>query len=672
MSEDTPTPPPGNVPPASLNKGEADSLVSKRIKRSFWQRIGASGLSVSLAIHVLLVFVAAAFVVSTVTDNAKKDPNSFATGAGGGSGGERVKSTERKVQPKNVKSLAKTTTRITSKSASASIALPDMPSSASASSMISGAMAGGASKGFGGGSGGGIGSGRGMGSGGGKNFVAKPVMGANIFSQRLAVYFDNSPTMIPFLDRVELEVRKQFPDADVFKYDNVQIDVQDGEIIGGEKFKGTAYLNRTVRSGTKKNAKGEIVASETNPSKLTAAGRAIFKKHDEAFKKGSLGAFLDILKDDRTYDALIVFSDFSDGENGISQSRTKAIGGEPAYKPDKGMKASPPILFSERGNQGGAFSRSVTLIASAGASGQPVVQCKDTTGLIVGMTAIGAGIPKNVKVVEIKQNVSFTLSAPLTAAASGRVVCSSGGDRRLPEEKKWEDEWVNAFAGARDNKGPRLYVISTARTYANKPGTVLQRCVSASGGAAVVVKFGDGKKGEPFIHNMTPNFAGSVRGNGTVVDFDDIYSGMPIEGKGVPKGAYILESPLYKDVKDEKGVSNRIQVRPMKISVPLTEDSQDITFAFIPLIQAVGTVAKASKTMVDVSGTFELLPGMIIQDARFPVATTVTSVTPIKASPGFFTVEMSAPATAAADNAILRFRAAPSTTGNARGAAPVR
>ncbi|MCX8488518.1 MAG: hypothetical protein ORN22_05365, partial [Opitutales bacterium] len=119
------------------------------MKRSLWQRIGASGLSVSLAIHVLLIFIAAAFVVSTVTDNAKKDPNTFATGAGGGSGGERVKSTQHKVQPKNVKSLAKTTTRITSKSASASIALPDMPNSASASSMISGAMAGGASKGFG-------------------------------------------------------------------------------------------------------------------------------------------------------------------------------------------------------------------------------------------------------------------------------------------------------------------------------------------------------------------------------------------------------------------------------------------------------------------------------------------------------------------------------------------
>ena len=242
MSEETPPPQPSDLPPVEPTKVDADALISKRMKRSFWQRIGASGLSVSLAIHVVLVFIAAAFVVSTVTDNAKKDPNTFATGAGGGSGGERVKSTERKVQPKNVKSLAKTTTRITSKSATASMALPDMPSSASASSMISGATAGGASTGFGGGAGGGIGTGKGMGSGGGKNFVARPVMGASIFSQRLAVYFDASASMLPYLDRVEAEIRDKFPDADVFLSNGVFIDIHDTEVVGGDKFKGSRSL----------------------------------------------------------------------------------------------------------------------------------------------------------------------------------------------------------------------------------------------------------------------------------------------------------------------------------------------------------------------------------------------------------------------------------------------
>ena len=659
MTEETPTPPPGEIPPADQVKVDADSIVSKRRKLNFWQRIGASGLSVSLAIHVLLVFIAAAFVVSTVTDSGRKDPNTFATGAGGGSGGERVKSTERKVKPKNVKSLAKTTTRITSKSASASIALPDMPSSASASSMISGAMAGGASKGFGGGAGGGIGAGKGMGSGGGKNFVARPVMGANIFSQRLAVYFDASASMLPYLDRVEAEIRDKFPDADVFLSNGVFVDVHDNEIVGGDKFKGAPFLNRPTGGGSKKNAKGELVPTETNPAKLTTQGRAILKKYGSNFKTGSVGGWIDILKDDRTYDALIIFSDFQDG---VRQIRTKAIGNVSAYKPDKGMRADPPVVFSDRTNQGGGFARSVTLIASGGASGQPVVQCKETTGLIVGMVALGSGIPPGTTVIEIKDNVSFTLSKPLTAAPSGRVVCNNGGDKRFPEEKKWEDEWEKAFAGARENKGPRLYLISTSRAYGNKPGTILQRCVSASDGSAIMVKFGNAKKGTNTVNDLH--------------NYDDLYVGMPVSGRGLPDGVTLVAMPTYKEIIDpedpEKKRKKRIVDKQLTISAPVLEDSTNAVFAFTPLIQAVGTLAKDSKVIDDVSGSIDLKPGMIVVDGRFPLATKVISVTPNKAAAGFFTVEMSAPASATAANAVLRFRPAASTTGNSRGAAPTR
>ncbi len=660
MSEETPTPPPGEVPPASLKEIETDEVLgTKRAKKSFWQRIGASGLSVSIAFHALLVFIAAAFVVSTVTDNAKKDPNQFATGAGGGSGGERVKNTQHKIKPKNVKSLAKTTTRITSKSASASIALPDMPNSASASSMISGAMAGGSSKGFGGGSGGGIGTGRGMGSGGGKNFVAKPVMGANIFSQRLAVYFDASASMLPYLERVEAEIRDKFPDADVYLSNGVFIDVHDNEIVGGDKFKGTPYLNRATGAGSKKNAKGELVPTETNINKLTTQGRAIYKKYAQNFKVGSVGGWIDILKDDRTYDALIVFSDFQDG---VRQIRTKAIGNVAAYKPDKGMRADPPVVFSDRTNQGAGFARSVTLIASGGGSGQNVVQCKDTSGLIVGMVALGSGIPPGTTVTEIKENVSFTLSKPLTALANGRITCNNGGDKRFPEERKWEDEWEKAFAGARENKGPRLYLISTSRAYGNKPGTIFQRCVAASEGSAIMVKFGNGKKGTNTLNDLH--------------NYDDLYVGMPVSGRGVPEGATITAMQTFKEIIDpedpEKKRKKRVIDRQLTLSLPLTEDSLSAVFAFTPLIQAVGTLAKDSKTIEDVSGSIDLRSGMQIQDARFPAGTKVVAVTPNKASPGFFTVEMSAPATAAGANSVLRFRPAGSSAGNNRSGAPAR
>ncbi len=480
MSEDPPPPPPsGDIPQdaeQSPNVAAPEvSIGSKRVKPGFWRRIGGGGLTVSVLIHVLLVFIAAAYVISTVTDNAKKEPNTFATGAGGGSGGERVKNTQHKIQPKNVKSLAKTTTRITSKSASATIALPDLPNSASASTMVSGMMAGGASKGFGGGSGGGIGVGKGTGSGGGKNFVAKPVLGANIFAQRLAVYFDASASMLPYLDKVEAEIRDKFPDADVFLGDGVHIDIHDTLVVGGDKFKGQPFLNRTPGGGKKKTAKGDIVETDTNPAKLTSAGRNILKKYGQNFKLGSGGAWLDVLKDERAYDALIIFSDFQDG---VRQVRTKG------YKPDKGMRPDPPVVFSDYANAGSGGFKSATIIPTGGSSGQPVVLTKDTKDLEVGMLVVGSGIAPNSTVTEIKPNVSFTLDKPLKSTPAGKLSCNNGGDKRNPEEKKWEEEWIKAFAAAKDNKGPRLYLLSIDR----EPKGVLAACVEASGGQVKLVK----------------------------------------------------------------------------------------------------------------------------------------------------------------------------------------
>ncbi len=490
MSEEPPPPPPsGDIPQLAVSLARSYlldaeqspnvaapevSIGSKRVKPGFWRRIGGGGLTVSVLIHVLLVFIAAAYVISTVTDNAKKEPNTFATGAGGGSGGERVKNTQHKIQPKNVKSLAKTTTRITSKSASATIALPDLPNSASASTMVSGMMAGGASKGFGGGSGGGIGVGKGMGSGGGKNFVAKPVLGANIFAQRLAVYFDASASMLPYLDKVEAEIRDKFPDADVFLGGGVWIYIQDTEVVGGDKFKGTPYLNRPTGGGKKKTAKGEIVETDTNPAKLTSAGRVILKKYGAGFKLGQLGAWLDVMKDERNYDALIVFSDFADG---VRQVRTKG------YKPDKGMRPDPPVVFNDSRDAGAGAARYANIIATGGSSGQSVIQTKDTTGLEVDMIVVGSGVAPSSKITEIKANVSFTLDKPLKANVSGKISANNGGDRRTPEERKWEDEWVKAFAAAKENKGPRVYLLSIQYP----PKGVLVECVEASGGQAKMV-----------------------------------------------------------------------------------------------------------------------------------------------------------------------------------------
>jgi hypothetical protein len=241
-------------------------------------------------------------VVTTITDTAETEPNTFATGSGGGSKGDKAVIRDHKVVPRHAQNLAKNTNRITSKSSTASVALPDLPA-LSPSSMMSGMTAGGASKGFGGGSGGGIGAGKGVGVGNGRNFVGKPVMGAKIMASRIAVYLDASGSMRPYLDRVESEIRRQFPEADIFRYNGIWTNVVDGEVVGGRKQKGDAGFGPPQDPGS----------FSTDPKTLTADGKAVFRKWDENFRRGSVGAWLDVMMRDRNYDALVLFSDFQDG-----------------------------------------------------------------------------------------------------------------------------------------------------------------------------------------------------------------------------------------------------------------------------------------------------------------------------------------------------------------------
>ena len=169
---DTPVPPSnGETPPEGTAVPAVEEVQATRSKRTFWQKLGGEGLTISLIIHLVLILIAAIWVVSTVTDSVKKDPDSFSTGQGGGAAGDKAKQFKTRAQPKNPKSMAKNTARITSKSSTATISLPDLPTS-SVASLNTGMMGGGSSKGFGGGSGGGIGSGMGVGRGNGRNFVS--------------------------------------------------------------------------------------------------------------------------------------------------------------------------------------------------------------------------------------------------------------------------------------------------------------------------------------------------------------------------------------------------------------------------------------------------------------------------------------------------------------------
>ena len=195
----TPSDPSAEVPPLpphdahlAAEAGEEETLGQKRAKRTFWQKFGGEGFIVSVAIHAVLVIIAAFLIISVTKESAKKDPESFSTGSGGGAAGDKAKQFKTRLQPKNPKTTAKTPARITSKSATATIALPDVPNVA-VSSLNTGLMGGGSSKGFGGGTGGGIGSGTGIGRGNGKNFVS--VFGAKLGSAgMIGTFYDLKQT----------------------------------------------------------------------------------------------------------------------------------------------------------------------------------------------------------------------------------------------------------------------------------------------------------------------------------------------------------------------------------------------------------------------------------------------------------------------------------------------
>ena len=175
----SPQPPSDSEPLEPLPpEGEEQAVVYEdeptgeplRPRLPFWKRIGGEGLVISVVLHAILLVIFAVWVIATITDTATTDPDTFATGSGGGAKGERAKIFEHKMRPKNAQQLARNTSRITSKSATASVALPDLPTT-STPSLMSGMTGGGSSKGFGDGSGGGIGAGKGVGVGNSRNFV---------------------------------------------------------------------------------------------------------------------------------------------------------------------------------------------------------------------------------------------------------------------------------------------------------------------------------------------------------------------------------------------------------------------------------------------------------------------------------------------------------------------
>lgn len=292
---------------------------------------GKEGLAVSLLTHLALLGVATTWVLTSYVTSGK--PERFNTGAAGGGGGERTVATKAYVKPP-AKSLVRTPSRLTAKSAASSIVLPELPSPLAFSSMLSGSASPALNKGFG------IApealptTAKGLGTGVARNFSGQPVMGMKILGKKIAVYLDNSGSMRPYLDSVEKEIRDKFPTADVFRYYGIFLNVEDGEILGTGP--GKKYATPTAERFYTARAPGAPDLSVTRVEKLSVLGREIYNSKNAQFRIGSVGAWVDTMMMQK-YDTLVIFSDFADG---IQQWR-KVPGGNPELVHDADLR---PVL----------------------------------------------------------------------------------------------------------------------------------------------------------------------------------------------------------------------------------------------------------------------------------------------------------------------------------------
>lgn len=262
--------------------------------------LGLGPWAATLLTHAGLVVLALAWViVRHQPAPVVSEPDCFALPAGGASPSTAV-------SVRQERRHAVPAVRITSRSTESTLALPAPMAVGLSQSPALGAKTGAVSPGGLGGVGlGAKGPGAGL-VGVGVGHAGRPVMGASIVARRLAVYLDCSGSMRPYLARVESEIRKQFPDADVFRFDGARVVVVDGEVADGRGFDGHF---------------GTSHPGQSDASTLTARGRKLLERIDTRCEAGSLGAWIDwLLPED--YDGLVVFSDFQDGVRQYRQPKS--------------------------------------------------------------------------------------------------------------------------------------------------------------------------------------------------------------------------------------------------------------------------------------------------------------------------------------------------------------
>jgi hypothetical protein len=146
---------------------------------------------------------------------------------------------------------------------------------------------------------------------------------------RIAVYLDCSDSMAPYLPAVEAEVRKQFPDADVFSVPAIKVWVDGSVVRGGSP---SVLAHRPPATGPRVSV---------DASRMTLVGREILARYAGNFETGSVGAWVDVMRREKRYDALVIFSDFNDQ---VLQTRA-GIG--QVYVDDAGQRGLPEAEIAD-------------------------------------------------------------------------------------------------------------------------------------------------------------------------------------------------------------------------------------------------------------------------------------------------------------------------------------
>jgi hypothetical protein len=211
--------------------GEVRELTQREKFLQTWEKIGGRSLSLSLAIHALILVIAA-FVVVSYTQNERID---FMPGGGTRQGEAASQALEQTVQRKKTPWMNRKLPmqRIAVEKSMSAITLPEASPEMLELPMSQDFLSGGkmGSMGFGSaGAGGGFGNGIGTGGKSGVTFGPIMMFGKKINAKRIAVVLDVSRSMTPYLEKVVNELDRVARGSTVVLYYGCGLLRPDGRI----------------------------------------------------------------------------------------------------------------------------------------------------------------------------------------------------------------------------------------------------------------------------------------------------------------------------------------------------------------------------------------------------------------------------------------------------------